>query len=40
MVAEKTARRGARLVRPVGWALLLAGVLVTSAGLFPPGTGG
>ncbi|MGK5173279.1 DUF2182 domain-containing protein [Geodermatophilus sp. CPCC 205761] len=36
MVAEKTARRGAPLVRPVGFALLLCGVAVTSSALFAP----
>jgi predicted metal-binding membrane protein len=36
MVAEKTARWGARLVRPVGFALLLCGVAVASSALFAP----
>jgi predicted metal-binding membrane protein len=36
MVVEKTARRGARLVRPVGFALLLCGVAVCSSALFSP----
>ncbi|MGY1636566.1 DUF2182 domain-containing protein [Geodermatophilus sp. SYSU D00742] len=36
MVAEKTARWGARLVRPVGFALLLCGVAVCSSALFSP----
>ncbi|MGY1643576.1 DUF2182 domain-containing protein [Geodermatophilus sp. SYSU D00703] len=36
MVAEKTARWGARLVRPVGFALLLCGVAVCSSALFAP----
>ncbi|MGY1620976.1 DUF2182 domain-containing protein [Geodermatophilus sp. SYSU D00965] len=36
MVTEKTARWGARLVRPVGFALLLCGVAVCSSALFSP----
>jgi predicted metal-binding membrane protein len=36
MVAEKTARWGTRLVRPVGFALLLCGVAVCSSALFSP----
>jgi predicted metal-binding membrane protein len=39
MVAEKTARWGARLVRPVGIALLLCGVAVSSSALFAPAAG-
>ncbi|MGY1784628.1 DUF2182 domain-containing protein [Geodermatophilus sp. SYSU D00698] len=36
MVAEKTTRWGARLVRPVGFALVLCGVAVCSSALFSP----
>lgn len=36
MVAEKTARWGRRLVRPVGVVLLLAGIAVALAGTGPP----